>query len=62
MAPYFLRTVFVSQFDSTTCMDRPPLIVCAIHLHTMKSYLKKGGREGGRGGGREGEGGREGGG
>ena len=49
--PYFLCTVFVSQFDST-CMDRPPLIVCTTHLHTIK-----GGREGGRGGG--GGGGRE---
>jgi hypothetical protein len=28
-------------------MDRPHLIVCT-HLHTMKSYLKKKGREGGR--------------
>ena len=70
----FLCTVFVSQFGST-CMDRPPLIVCTTHLHTMKSYLKnnnnkgdrEGGRETGRETGREGdregdrEGGREGG-
>ena len=44
MAPYFLCTVFVSQFDST-CMDRPPLIVCTTHLHTMKSYGREGERE-----------------
>ena len=37
VAPYFLCTVFISQFDST-CVDRPPLIVCTTHLHTMKNY------------------------
>ena len=55
VAPYFLCTVFVSQFDST-CMDRPPLIVCTTHLHTMK---KKGGREEGKGKSREGGRGKE---
>ena len=59
VAPYFLCTVFVSQFDST-CMDRPPLIVCTTQgspayneelficyeRERERERAKKGGREG----------------
>ena len=63
MAPYFWCTV---QLDSS-CMDRPPLIVCTTHVFNIKRVRGRerregrGGERGWEGGGREGgKGGEEG--